>query len=125
MQWIIDIIKDWVGLYLQGMILLWSGTVVDIPDGWHLCDGTNGTPDLRDKFVAGAGSTYAPGATGGAANHTHPFTSAPHWHAIPVGDDIAEGTDYDDITDTEVTTGTTDAENNLPPFYALCYIMKL
>ena len=56
-----------------GMIVLWSGAIVDIPTGWVICDGTSSTPDLRDRFVVGAGSTYAVGATGGAATmaHTH------------------------------------------------------
>lgn len=64
----------------SGMIMIWSGTIVDIPTGWELCDGANGRPDLRDKFVVGAGSKYAVGATGGSANaivisHTHSFTA--------------------------------------------------
>lgn len=42
-----------------GIICLWEGAIVDIPAGWQLCDGTNGTPDLRNKFVIGAGDTYA------------------------------------------------------------------
>lgn len=49
-----------------GMITLWSGAIGAIPAGWALCNGTNGTPDLRDRFVVGAGSTYAVNATGGA-----------------------------------------------------------
>jgi hypothetical protein len=58
-----------------GVILLWSGSIATIPPGWQLCDGTNGTPNLRDRFIVGAGTTYAVGATGGAAQiniaHTH------------------------------------------------------
>lgn len=53
---------------MTGAILMWSGSVASIPAGWALCDGTNGTPDLTDSFVVGAGSSYAPGDTGGAAN---------------------------------------------------------
>jgi hypothetical protein len=53
-----------------GMIAVWSGAVVDIPNGWDICDGTNSTPDLRDRFVAGVGSHYAVGATGGSATAT-------------------------------------------------------
>jgi len=55
-------------LALSGMIVLWSGAIVDIPSGWVLCDGTNSTPDLRDSFVIGAGLTYAVDATGGSTN---------------------------------------------------------
>lgn len=51
----------------RGFIMLWSGTVADIPAGWHLCDGTVvktwTLPDLRDRFLLGAGSTYAPDDT--------------------------------------------------------------
>ena len=50
-----------------GTIVIWSGTIANIPTGWQLCDGTNGSPDLRDKFVVGAGydgTTYASYLTG-------------------------------------------------------------
>jgi microcystin-dependent protein len=50
----------------QGGIIMWSGSVANIPNNWQLCDGTNGTPDLRGLFVVGAGGAYAVGATGGA-----------------------------------------------------------
>jgi microcystin-dependent protein len=53
-------------LFPSGGIILWSGSIASIPSGWLLCDGTNGTPNLRDRFVVGAGSTYAVGATGGS-----------------------------------------------------------
>ena len=48
-----------------GGIIMWSGSIGSIPSGYYLCDGTNGTPDLRDRFVVGAGSSYAVGNTGG------------------------------------------------------------
>lgn len=70
-----------------GMIMLWSGNVVDIPVGWALCDGTDGTPDFRGKFIVGAGGAYSPGDTGGAATHTHANTvenTGDHTHAITV-----------------------------------------
>jgi len=59
----------------DGMIAMWSGAVAAIPAGWQLCDGTNGTINLRDKFVVGAGLTYAPAAVGGALTHNHGGTS--------------------------------------------------
>lgn len=110
---------------LTGMIMLWSGAVVDIPFSWHLCDGTMGTPDLRNKFIVAAGDTYNPDDTGGAATHTHAFTTDGHAHSIPAGMGQAAGADVALITDTQIDTGTTDAESSLPPYYALCYIMKL
>ena len=55
----------------SGAIIMWSGAVSAVPAGWALCDGTNGTPDLRDRMVVAAGGAYAVGANGGAATHTH------------------------------------------------------
>jgi len=54
------------GAVPSGVITMWSGSVVAIPAGWLLCDGTNGTPDLRDRFIVGAGGTYTVNDTGGA-----------------------------------------------------------
>jgi hypothetical protein len=53
-----------------GTILLWHGLIGGIPAGFQACDGTTGTPDLRDKFIVGAGTTYAWQATGGAVSVT-------------------------------------------------------
>jgi hypothetical protein len=76
---------------LKGMILMWSGAIATIPTGYALCNGANGTPDLRNRFVMGAGSTYTPGNTGGSAdavaishNHTGSTnTTGNHSHTIP------------------------------------------
>jgi hypothetical protein len=63
-----------------GGIIMWSGSTESIPSGWYLCDGTNGTPDLRDRFIVGRGSTFAsgPGAavtvSGSAGAHNHSVT---------------------------------------------------
>ena len=54
-----------------GLIVMWHGLLSAIPSGWVLCDGANGTPDLRSKFVKGAAAGIDPGATGGATTHTH------------------------------------------------------
>ncbi|DBA35120.1 TPA_asm: tail protein [Caudoviricetes sp. vir515] len=64
----------------RGTIAIWSGSQASIPSGWVLCNGVNGTPDLRDKFVVGAGDSYAKGATGGYASRkpTGSVTIAPH-----------------------------------------------
>lgn len=59
----------------RGGIMLWSGSTGTIPSGWVLCDGANGTPDLRGRFVIGAGGDYAVGATGGAASANTSSTS--------------------------------------------------
>ena len=110
------------------MIVLWSGAVVDVPTGWHLCDGAGGTPDLRNKFIVGAGSTYAPNATGGALTHTHTGTTNGHKHTLattfPAMPSVVPMV-YDIWTDQKTDTFTTQAGSSLPPYYALCYIMKV
>jgi hypothetical protein len=64
-----------------GVIVMWSGSASAIPTGYTLCDGSNGTPDLRNRFVIGAGSTYAVGATGGATSSTTDLQGS-HSHTI-------------------------------------------
>lgn len=88
------------GILPAGVILLWSGSQASIPSGWVLCDGTNSTPDLRNRFIVGAGDTYAVDATGGAdsvalstselPSHTHTFSgstasSGSHTHSGTTG----------------------------------------
>ncbi len=83
-----------------GAILLWPGSIASIPPGWVLCDGTNGTPDLRNRFIPGAGGTYAVGATGGADSlnlaHTHAdgtlATDAESAHTHTADGTLATGT---------------------------------
>jgi len=88
------------GITPVGGIILWSGAVASIGTGslvnWALCDGTNGTPNLTDKFVVGAGSGYAVSATGGSANavlvaHSHGITDSGHDHDIEVLTDATVG----------------------------------
>lgn len=65
----------------SGLISIWSGTAATIPSGWALCDGTNGTPDLQNRFVVGAGNSYAVGDTGGASSVTLAEANLPsHTH---------------------------------------------
>jgi len=81
----------------SGVILLWSGSTSNIPTGWVLCDGQNSTPDLRDRFVVGAGSTYSVDATGGATSVTLTTSHMPqHSHTFSGTTDTAT-TIYDDI----------------------------
>jgi len=113
-----------MGHFVPGMIILWSGAVADIPLSWRLCDGSGGTPNLENSFVVGAGDTYVVGASGGAANHAHAFTGDGHTHDLAAGGDLQAGSDYDKTIGSEVAAGDTDAASSLPPYYALCYIMK-
>ena len=110
----------------KGFILNWEGAIVDIPDGWALCNGSNGTPDLRDRFLVGAGNTYAVDDTGGLLSHEHRFRGDSHYHGIPGG--VPLTTDlipYAAQTDPGVAQGDFDSSNHLSPYYALAYIMYL
>ena len=165
----------------SGVIVMWSGSIASIPGGWLLCNGSSGTPDLRDRFIVGAGSTYAVAATGGSANatlvshthtatststftgtalgnHTHSITDPGHTHSTQqaglfggggltftgggysvsapptlsattgiTGTNAASaGTPAGTVsTSTSNSTEGSSATNaNLPPYYALAYIMK-
>jgi hypothetical protein len=138
-----------------GGIILWSGSIAAIPSGWALCNGSNGTPDLRNRFIVGAGSTYAVAATGGSADaivvshtHTATVTDSGHNHsgiytpAASIGfsgtasryktvDDQQNvstsftSTNTTGISVSNSTTGSSGTNANLPPYYALAYIMKL
>lgn len=66
----------------SGAIAMWSGSEASIPSGWLLCNGLNGTPDLRDRFVVGAGSHYVRNDTGGADTVTTTGTVTIAGHAL-------------------------------------------
>lgn len=142
----------------SGIIMLWSGSSSDIPEGYVLCNGENGTPNLTDKFIIGAGNTYTSGTEGGEISHSHKYKIGfrPYFGALTGEDDDAI-TAYDYLTNsfneatvikanetTRVNSGITatytsnstapifmgteanvSETNNLPPYYALCYIMKI
>lgn len=131
-----------------GAILLWSGSTGSIPSGWLLCDGTNGTPDLRDRFIIGAGNNYAVNATGGSADsvvvshthtasvtdpgHTHTFTASVTNFTSPTGNPICGAQVQSSTTNSSTTgisvtnasTGVSGVGANIPPYYALAYIQK-
>ena len=135
--------------FVSGMIIAWSGSVANIPSGFVLCDGNNNTPDLRDRFIIGAGNSYAVDATGGSKDATLPT----HFHhAFKLGNSsesrfnstltasnyAASGTGAGNLNEaynivsksSEADVGKTSDEGssatnaNLPPYHALCYIMK-
>jgi hypothetical protein len=150
------------GFIPTGGIIIWSGAANAIPSGWLLCNGSSGTPDLRNRFVVGAGSTYAVGATGGSADaivvsHTHTGTtsnkslvgnfgqtsrlsgglegftsgivsgtSSTMKNAVEADGtgNIVEINASHDHTFTTASSGSSGTNANLPPYYALCYIMK-
>ena len=153
----------WGNAFVTGMIMLWSGSTSSVPSGWRLCDGGGGTPNLRDRFVVGAGSAYAVNATGGyedatLVSHNHTVSggtssAGAHSHAlrmsgyknpeprkaarITAGDDgfsyagnagaylTTEGAHTHSWSGTTTKIGESGIKKNLPPYYALAYIMKL
>jgi hypothetical protein len=159
----IDTAGTGFGYVPQGGIIMWSGSVASVPSGWYLCDGNNGTPDLRNRFVVGAGDTYAVDATGGSADaivvgHTHTYsgttnTTGAHEHSLyflaSSADDgpssgggvrtdsggspttmfnnqraLSAGDHSHTFSGTTASSGSSGTNANLPPYYALAYIMK-
>ncbi len=142
----------------SGGIIMWSGSIAAIPTGWVICDGTNSTPNLRDRFVVGAGSSYAVAATGGSkdavlVSHSHSGSvsgttggAGGHSHNITLSSQTGAGVQPLGATNNSAGTGSTQAigdhnhsfsgsfstssagvsgtNANLPPYYALAYIMK-
>ena len=121
-------------------IIMWAKK--DLPDKehWAVCDGKNNTPDLRDRFIVGAGSSYACGATGGEASvklteeqipsHSHSYTV----HAQAYESSRIDGQEclnwFEDTpkgnkTRTTNSTGGGESHENRPPYYALYYIMRI
>jgi hypothetical protein len=114
-----------------GGIIMWSGAANAIPSGWLLCDGTEGTPDLRNRFIVGAGDDYAVGDSGGSATsglpaHSHGVTAqaASTGGATDTLVHTSTGSGGAITVATTAETGTGTTVTNLPPYYALCFIMK-
>ena len=133
-----------------GTINMYSGDIAALPSNWRLCDGTNGTPDLRGKFIMGGDGTDN-GTTGGSRDaivveHNHAFTGNPlpeHSHTVQVlwtegggtaneqggssskppstTSSVSAGTPSGSIS----TVGSDATDANLPPYYVLAYIMKI
>jgi len=123
----------------SGIIAMWHGLLADIPSGWILCDGANGTPNLLARFVEGVASAATnPGATGGAATVTLGITEMPsHGHRYEGFTDnmnsigamagyyaLRDGGYYQTSTTLFENTGGGGAHENKPPFYDVAFIMK-
>lgn len=131
----------------SGVIVMWSGSIASVPSGWYLCDGSNSTPDLRNRFIVGAGSTYSVAGTGGSADaivvshtHTATVTDPGHVHTFVYESGLAQNgsgrngvggtapfstnSQVTGISVSNSTTGSSGTNANLPPYYALAYIMK-
>lgn len=122
------------------LIRLYVGVAGDIPAGWQLADGTNGTPDMRDKFVVGSGSLYGQGTAGGSTTitadnlpaHQHPYSDKDTTYTVATSG-AQSGSSFAAVTaitagggDTARTTGNnaTAATPYLPPYYAAAYIIN-
>ena len=140
--------------FVTGMIILWYGNTGNIPGGWVLCDGNNSTPDLRDRFVIGAGNNFTAGNTGGNNLLTLTEANLPsHRHFVvsnsfggqnrtgsnvSANNQVAKGTGAGNIFETynlastgsdasagrSSSIGSGTAIDNKPLYHALCYIMK-
>jgi len=137
-----------------GTIVMWNNrNGASIPTNWALCDGTNGTPDLRDRFVVGYSSTKAINSIGGSADaivvsHNHSATSTVsdpgHSHTYmyrqntsssglgmaPTSYAPSTATTSSNTTGITVSTtinsqGSSGTNANLPPYYALAFIQKI
>ena len=139
----------------SGVVVSWYGDKVNVPSGWAICDGTNGTPDLRDRFIVGAGNSYSLKATGGANTvsltadqngaHNHDgnlnISTDSHNQSYTIGYgnlahlqniNISSGGSGEyslrgitSISATTASSGKGAAHENRPPYYALYFIMKL
>lgn len=123
---------------VPGMVMMWPYSVATIPSGWHLCDGTAGTVDLRDYFLictreddAGVGKAFIRGGLKekfDTTTHTHNFTGDGHAHDLASGDNILDSTPagyrYHGTT-VSPATGTTNSQYSEPKCKAVCFIQKL
>lgn len=101
---------------IESTKIVWPfvGAIADIPNGFQLCDGTNGTEDLRDRFIVGAGSTYSVGDTGGATTDVTTTSS----------DTIDVDRNLDGTTVNVAPNFHTHTADILPPYYALAFIQR-
>ncbi len=134
-------------------ISIWTGFIATIPLGWKLCDGTNGTPDLRDRFVRGVPAATNPGATGGVStvtittgnmsSHLHSGTGTSHNHqgewsaeasgggqantGLGAGETPVQSVPQSNstkIVNTVQSQGGGGPHNNIPQFFSVLYMMK-
>lgn len=122
----------------SGGVIMWSGAANKIPLGWALCNGENGAPDLVDKFILGAGGAVTPGTTGGSKKTGGTALTVDqmpsHSHGYSKGDDSQYGGAGAGgpglVSDSSSTTSSAGGDqphdhDNTPPYYALCFIMKV
>jgi hypothetical protein len=118
----------------SGVIVMWSGLLINIPAGWALCNGANGTPDLRDRFIWGASDGENPGVTGGSTSHTHSVNPPNTQTTVPnEGSNVIFGSPAPvsfaaseaHTHDVNIASFTSGSTTTLPPYFKLAFIMKL
>lgn len=112
------------GAVPRGVILMWAGDPARPPEGWALCDGRNGTPDMRAKFPVGADTdTFPANKAGGKMEHTHRIDHVYHLTAVR----NADGKEFGVVSPEALQHLTCDTQHavHLPPYLALHFIMKL
>ncbi len=137
----------------QDTIVVWTGAVFSIPDGWALCDGLDGRPNLLDQFIRGVNTdTTNPGITGGESiitlitsqlpSHNHSLTETLHFHQNVRGSSPTAGGgvfigsgNLSSSVNTEITSlslssttgskGSGGSHDNIPPFFTVAFIIKL
>jgi len=118
-----------VGFHLPaGAILMWHGLIAAIPTGFLLCNGSNGTPDLRSRFIRGAPNATEAGTTGGSDTHTLITAEMPsHTHTDPYmsgATSTSGGSEGGANAGVTGATGGDGAHNNMPAYYEILFIMK-
>lgn len=113
-----------------GGIIQWPRPIVEIPSNYQLCDGSNGTPDMRDQFVIGSGGAHAVNDTGGELSHIHEVLNENHVHAEGVSIPVAgagPGNAWDAAFDSNgvQADGTAQPTETLPPFHSLFFIQRM
>lgn len=113
---------------LRGMIMMWSGSVNEIPPGWALCNGQNDTPDLRDRFILGTADNSG-NKIGGESSHTHSMNDAgQHSHGFGRGGRMALNYDTSLGSTAIYEAGNhkhdIDPTSTLPPYYKMAFIIK-
>jgi len=109
--------------FVVGQIFMWSGSLEAIPDEFVFCDGTLGTPNLRNKWIRGAGLSLTPDDTGGTSLHSHELIDPGHDHTFPPPTGLQAGANFDTTVEESSLTGTTDEMSHNPLSLRLAYIM--
>ena len=107
-----------------GLIICFDTLIAPIPPGWLVCDGDNGTPDLRNFLIHGQADGLDPGPGETESTHTHVIDDGSHTHEFTGGNKIESGDDRAGVWEAKGLDGTTDASTSLPPFHSLIFIIK-